>query len=116
MIEKPIHHEVVPGLGWVPPDHPLHPDYDEVVKKSSMKRGEMREKIDGILSNGVYGWRNENKSIKAAVLDQIGLYTLTSEEATELATCFVNESMRRYGKPDFEAPLYLKLKRIGEWQ
>jgi len=23
---KSIHHEVVPGLGWVAPDHPLHPD------------------------------------------------------------------------------------------
>lgn len=25
---SPIHHEVVPGIGWVAPDHPLHPDHE----------------------------------------------------------------------------------------
>ena len=45
MIEKPIHHEVVPGEGWVAPDHPLHPDYDEVVKKPLI----LRERIAGMI-------------------------------------------------------------------
>lgn len=31
-MQFPVHHEVVPGLGYVPPTHPLHPDYDTLVK------------------------------------------------------------------------------------
>jgi len=31
-----IHHEVVPGIGWVAPNHPLHPDN----QKSSPTNGE----------------------------------------------------------------------------
>lgn len=27
---RPIHHEVIPGDGWVAPDHPMHPDCQEV--------------------------------------------------------------------------------------
>jgi len=30
-----IHQEVVPWLGWVPPTHPLHPDYDLLISKFS---------------------------------------------------------------------------------
>jgi hypothetical protein len=26
-----IHHEVVPGIGWVPPDHILHPDNEQLI-------------------------------------------------------------------------------------
>jgi len=39
---------------------------------------------------------------------------LTPDEAQCLLDCYANESMRRYGKLNKEAPLYRKLKRIIE--
>jgi len=38
---------------------------------------------------------------------------LTPDEAHCLLDCYANESMRRYGKLNEEAPLYLKLQRIA---
>jgi len=38
----------------------------------------MREKIDTILNNGIYGWRKENQLIKGEILDQI--LSVISEE------------------------------------
>ena len=37
---------------------------------------------------------------------------LTKEEAIELLGCWMNESLRRYGKVNLEYSLYLKLLRI----
>ena len=34
-IVAPILPEVVPGIGWVKPDHPLHPDYKKVINSRS---------------------------------------------------------------------------------
>ena len=41
------------------------------------------------------------------------LTTITPKEAKELIICFVNESQRRYGKVNQEAPLFKKLKSIA---
>lgn len=35
--------EVVPVRGWVNPDDPLHPDYDEVIKDFKDKKSEKRD-------------------------------------------------------------------------
>ena len=37
---------------------------------------------------------------------------LTPKEALLLMDCWANESQRRYGKINMEAPLFLKLQRI----
>ena len=37
---------------------------------------------------------------------------INKEEAIELLSCWMNESMRRYNRVNLEAPLYLKLRRI----
>lgn len=37
---------------------------------------------------------------------------LSDEEIRVLMTCFINESIRRYGKSNPEAPLFLKLIRM----
>jgi len=36
-----------------------------------MTESELKEKMDDVLANGVYGWRNESELIKEDVLDQI---------------------------------------------
>jgi len=38
---------------------------------------------------------------------------LTPEEAQELKICFINESARRYGKVNRDAPLYRKLAKLA---
>ena len=49
----------------------------------------MREKIDSILANGVYGWRNESNLIKVEVLNQ--LLTLIREEIEKVENNFITE-------------------------
>ena len=41
------------------------------------------------------------------------LTAITPKEAKELMICFVNESQRRYGKVNREAPLFKKLQSIA---
>ena len=41
------------------------------------------------------------------------LTAITPKEAVELMICFLNESQRRYGKVNQEAPLFKKLKSIA---
>ena len=40
-------------------------------------------------------------------------FILTPEEAKELLICLGNESMRRYGKVNKTAPLYVKLQNLS---
>jgi hypothetical protein len=32
---------MIPGIGWVPPDHPLHPDFDYVMRNHPIEKEQL---------------------------------------------------------------------------